>query len=138
GLQALEHAEQREGDADLQKDQDGASGLAPDAGPYERQKSHHLTQSACAATFHPLCLPCTPPADRCASRTPAGRAKRCDGSEASRTMNTPSKVITPPAAFSPLVLGCLAATWLVWGSTYLTIRFALAGFAPYFLMATRF
>jgi drug/metabolite transporter (DMT)-like permease len=40
--------------------------------------------------------------------------------------------------FSPLVLGCLAATWLVWGSTYLVIRFALAGFAPYFLMATRF
>lgn len=46
----------------------------------------------------------------------------------------------PAAArtFSPLVLGCLAATWLVWGSTYLVIRFALAGFAPYFLMATRF
>jgi len=36
------------------------------------------------------------------------------------------------------VLGCLAATWLVWGSTYLVIRFALAGFAPYFMMATRF
>jgi drug/metabolite transporter (DMT)-like permease len=29
-------------------------------------------------------------------------------------------------------------TWLVWGSTYLVIRFALVGFAPYFLMATRF
>lgn len=39
---------------------------------------------------------------------------------------------------SPLVIGCLAATWLIWGSTYLAIRFALAGFAPYFLMATRF
>ncbi len=39
---------------------------------------------------------------------------------------------------SPLVLGCLAATWLIWGSTYLVIRFALQGFAPYFLMATRF
>jgi drug/metabolite transporter (DMT)-like permease len=36
------------------------------------------------------------------------------------------------------VLCCLAATWLVWGSTYLVIRFALAGFAPYFMMATRF
>ena len=48
---------------------------------------------------------------------------------------------TPRAAArvsSPLVLGCLAATWLIWGSTYLVIRFALAGFAPYFLMATRF
>jgi drug/metabolite transporter (DMT)-like permease len=30
------------------------------------------------------------------------------------------------------------ATWLIWGSTYLAIRFALVGFAPYFLMATRF
>jgi drug/metabolite transporter (DMT)-like permease len=39
---------------------------------------------------------------------------------------------------SPLVVGCLAATWLIWGSTYLAIRFALAGFPPYFLMATRF
>jgi drug/metabolite transporter (DMT)-like permease len=47
-------------------------------------------------------------------------------------------VLTAPGAFSPLILGCLAATWLVWGSTYLVIRFALAGFAPYFLMATRF
>lgn len=35
-------------------------------------------------------------------------------------------------------MGCLAVTWLVWGSTYLVIRFALVGFAPYYLMATRF
>ncbi len=41
-------------------------------------------------------------------------------------------------SLSPLVIGCLAATWLIWGSTYLAIRFALVGFAPYFLMATRF
>jgi drug/metabolite transporter (DMT)-like permease len=39
---------------------------------------------------------------------------------------------------SPLIAGCLAATWLIWGSTYLVIRFALVGFAPFFLMATRF
>jgi drug/metabolite transporter (DMT)-like permease len=39
---------------------------------------------------------------------------------------------------SPLLLGCLAATWFVWGSTYLIIRVALAGFAPFMLMATRF
>jgi drug/metabolite transporter (DMT)-like permease len=46
-----------------------------------------------------------------------------------------------PASGRPsslLVLGCLAATWLIWGSTYLVIRFALAGFSPFFLMATRF
>ena len=44
----------------------------------------------------------------------------------------------PSRALSPLVVSCLAVTWLVWGSTYLVIRFALVGFAPYFLMATRF
>jgi drug/metabolite transporter (DMT)-like permease len=39
---------------------------------------------------------------------------------------------------SPLILCCLAATWLIWGSTYLVLRFALVGFPPFFLMATRF
>jgi drug/metabolite transporter (DMT)-like permease len=44
----------------------------------------------------------------------------------------------PPRVLSPVIVGCLAVTWLVWGSTYLVIRIALQGFAPYFLMATRF
>lgn len=39
---------------------------------------------------------------------------------------------------SPLILCCLAATWLVWGSTYLAIRFALVSFPPYWQMGTRF
>ena len=47
-------------------------------------------------------------------------------------------VLPTPRRVSPLIVGCLAATWLIWGSTYLAIRFALVGFAPYFLMATRF
>src|SRR6202163_3874224 len=51
--------------------------------------------------------------------------------------NTPAITVTP-RSLSPLVLACLAATWLVWGSTYLVIRFALVGFSPFFLMATRF
>ncbi|MBL8345526.1 MAG: drug/metabolite exporter YedA [Rubrivivax sp.] len=38
----------------------------------------------------------------------------------------------------PLVLACLAATWLVWGSTYLAIKFALVSFPPFFQMGTRF
>jgi drug/metabolite transporter (DMT)-like permease len=46
--------------------------------------------------------------------------------------------VPTPRRLSPLVVGCLAATWLIWGSTYLAIRFALVGFPPYFLMATRF
>ena len=53
----------------------------------------------------------------------------------------PAPAPTPVPArstFSPLILGCLAATWLIWGSTYLVLRFALADFAPFFLMATRF
>jgi drug/metabolite transporter (DMT)-like permease len=53
-------------------------------------------------------------------------------------MNRTSSTPVPSRALSPLIVSCLAATWLVWGSTYLVIRFALVGFAPYFLMATRF
>src|SRR5579883_3057886 len=51
-----------------------------------------------------------------------------------------SSADTSPHAhvLSPLLIGCIAITWLVWGSTYLAIRFALQGFAPYFLMASRF
>lgn len=39
---------------------------------------------------------------------------------------------------TPLIFWCLAATWLVWGSTYLAIRFALPSFPPYWQMGTRF
>lgn len=39
---------------------------------------------------------------------------------------------------SRLVVACLAATWLIWGSTYLAIRFALESFPPYFQMGSRF
>ncbi len=38
----------------------------------------------------------------------------------------------------PLILACLAATWLIWGSTYLAIRFALVGFTPFVMMGSRF
>jgi drug/metabolite transporter (DMT)-like permease len=47
----------------------------------------------------------------------------------------------PPGSsrrLSPLVLACVAATWFVWGSTYLAIRFALAGLPPFLMMASRF
>ncbi len=43
-----------------------------------------------------------------------------------------------PRPFSALVLVCLAATWIVWGSTYLAIRYALISFPPFFQMGTRF
>jgi drug/metabolite transporter (DMT)-like permease len=46
--------------------------------------------------------------------------------------------MTAGQKMSPLVVGCLLATWLVWGSTYLAIRFALVSFPPFFQMGTRF
>jgi drug/metabolite transporter (DMT)-like permease len=45
---------------------------------------------------------------------------------------------TPRSTLSPVVILCLAATWLIWGSTYLAIRFTLQGFPPFFGMGTRF
>jgi len=44
----------------------------------------------------------------------------------------------PRAGLPPLVIACLAATWLVWGSTYLAIKYALLSFPPFFQMGTRF
>lgn len=44
----------------------------------------------------------------------------------------------PRPALSPLVLASLAATWLVWGSTYLAIKFALISFPPFLQMGSRF
>jgi drug/metabolite transporter (DMT)-like permease len=44
----------------------------------------------------------------------------------------------PLERLSPLILACLAATWLIWGSTYLAIKFALTSFPPFFQMSTRF
>lgn len=43
-----------------------------------------------------------------------------------------------PFHFTPLIVACLAATWLVWGSTYLAIKFALLSFEPFWQMGTRF
>lgn len=43
-----------------------------------------------------------------------------------------------PFRLTPLIVACLAATWLIWGSTYLAIKFALESFPPFFQMGTRF
>jgi drug/metabolite transporter (DMT)-like permease len=50
-------------------------------------------------------------------------------------MSTPDKAAR---RLPPIVLVCLAATWLIWGSTYLAIRFALVSFPPYLQMGSRF
>ncbi len=39
---------------------------------------------------------------------------------------------------SPRIAACLAATWFIWGSTYLTIKFALVSFPPFMQNGTRF
>ncbi len=39
---------------------------------------------------------------------------------------------------SPFLMACLAATWLIWGSTYLAIKFALVSFPPFYQMGSRF
>jgi len=53
-------------------------------------------------------------------------------------MSSAEDALTRSRKLSPIIIGCLAATWLIWGSTYLVIRFALVGFPPFFMMATRF
>lgn len=53
-------------------------------------------------------------------------------------MNTLALPLPTAARLSPLVLACLAATWLVWGSTYLAIKFALLSFPPFLQMGSRF
>jgi drug/metabolite transporter (DMT)-like permease len=54
----------------------------------------------------------------------------------SMTAVMPLRKATPER--SPLILACLAATWLIWGSTYLAIKWALVSFPPLFQMGTRF
>jgi drug/metabolite transporter (DMT)-like permease len=49
--------------------------------------------------------------------------------------STPS---APADRLPPLVVACLAATWIVWGSTYLAIKFALVSFPPFSQMGSRF
>lgn len=43
-----------------------------------------------------------------------------------------------PFRLDAFLLACLAATWLVWGSTYLVIKWALLSFPPFFQMGSRF
>lgn len=53
-------------------------------------------------------------------------------------MTTTARAASGSPALSPLILACLLATWLVWGSTYLAIKYALISFPPFFQMGTRF
>ncbi len=47
-------------------------------------------------------------------------------------------ISTPGSRPDARIAGCLAATWLIWGSTYLAIKWALISLPPFFQMGTRF
>ena len=53
-------------------------------------------------------------------------------------MNPTAQSTVAGAGLPPLILASLAATWLIWGSTYLAIKFALVSLPPFFQMGTRF
>jgi drug/metabolite transporter (DMT)-like permease len=53
-------------------------------------------------------------------------------------MNASPVGASPPARLTPLIIACLAATWVIWGSTYLAIKWALISLPPYWQMGTRF
>ncbi|MFZ5551046.1 MAG: drug/metabolite exporter YedA [Pseudomonadota bacterium] len=53
-------------------------------------------------------------------------------------MSTTIATRPPLFGLSPLLIACLAATWFIWGSTYLAIKYALISFPPFFQMGTRF
>jgi drug/metabolite transporter (DMT)-like permease len=42
------------------------------------------------------------------------------------------------AGTGALIAACLAATWCIWGTSYLAIKWALASLPPFFQMGTRF
>ncbi len=65
---------------------------------------------------------------------PEGGMSRC-GRLPGRRATGPSTAVTPSR---PLVLASLGALYLVWGSTYLVMRWALEGFAPLWMGALRF
>jgi len=53
-------------------------------------------------------------------------------------MNTTTLPLKPAAGLGPKLMLCLAATWLVWGSTYLAIKLALVSLPPFLQMGSRF
>lgn len=53
-------------------------------------------------------------------------------------MNTTTLPIKIAPALSTRLTLCLAATWLVWGSTYLAIKLALVSLPPFLQMGSRF
>ena len=55
-----------------------------------------------------------------------------------RSMSSTAILPAAPPRMPALIAACLAATWLIWGSTYLAIKWALVSFPPFYQMGTRF
>lgn len=53
-------------------------------------------------------------------------------------MNTTALPLKTAPGLAPKLMLCLAATWLVWGSTYLAIKLALVSLPPFLQMGSRF
>jgi drug/metabolite transporter (DMT)-like permease len=53
-------------------------------------------------------------------------------------MNSPTATVIAANRFTPVVLLCLGATWFIWGSMYLAIKWALDSFPPFYQMGTQF
>ncbi|HEX3913308.1 MAG TPA: drug/metabolite exporter YedA [Steroidobacteraceae bacterium] len=53
-------------------------------------------------------------------------------------MPSDSKPSSAPKPAAWLIGACLLAVYIVWGTTYFAIKVAITGFAPFFLVATRF
>jgi len=54
------------------------------------------------------------------------------------TLANRARARSTAAGLPPFVVLCLLATWVVWGSTYLAIKYALLSFAPFLQMGSRF
>lgn len=67
----------------------------------------------------------------------AGRGVAYDCRMSTATVRATSLAL-PHGPLPGLIVACLAATWLIWGSTYLAIKWALVSFPPFFQMGTRF
>ncbi|MGQ3051615.1 MAG: drug/metabolite exporter YedA [Roseateles sp.] len=53
-------------------------------------------------------------------------------------MQTTTTLPLKSTGLAPKLMLCLAATWLVWGSTYLAIKMALVSLPPFLQMGSRF
>ncbi len=79
--------------------------------------------------------------DKAAESLPAAQPGQHGSLLTSSTMTTRADALPHPARTRTLpwlILACLAATWFIWGSTYLAIKWALPSFPPFFQMGTRF